>query len=101
MDLGISRRGAWLPALVLALASFLAGELFALAKAPPASAGGTCRIEVTTFRRSRKSSRRVFKIPAADEADCRAAARLHEENFNPAQISRISVQSRFTPGAAR
>ena len=101
MDLGIFRRGAWLPALVLALASLLAGEVVALAKAPPASAGGTCRIEVTSFRKSRKSSRRVFKIPAADEADCRAAAKLHEENFNPAEISRVVVKSHFSSGVAR
>jgi hypothetical protein len=65
------------------------------AEAAPKSSG-TCRIEVTTFRKSKKSSKRVFKIPAESTADCRAAAKLHEENFNPKHITRVQVKSTFT-----
>lgn len=80
---------------LLILFAGITAELSVLA-AP--SGGGTCRIEVTTFRKSKKSSKRVFKIPADTAEDCRAAAKLHEENFNPKHISKVQVKSSFTSG---
>jgi len=81
----------------LSLLILFAGITAELSVFAAPSGGGTCRIEVTTFRKSKKSSKRVFKIPADSVEDCRAAAKLHEENFNPKHISKVQVKSSFTP----
>jgi hypothetical protein len=81
----------------LSLLILMAGMIAELPAHAAPQGSGTCRIEVTTFRKSKKSSKRVFNIPADSAEDCRAAAKLHEENFNPKHISKVQVKSSFTP----